>query len=122
MQTFTFIESVGKHTYTLTIKLLTKFDPTKHFPEGWVGSINNEKLYYSRTDETVEENMETLFHTYRARWLSLPKPKRVNKAEEVIITSFSEVELRNLHHANQKWLYGLDEKAGGSSLNIFRKI
>lgn len=121
MQTFTFVEKYGRHTYTLTIKLLIKFDPTKHFPEGWVGQINGEKLYYSRTDETIEENMEDLFHTYRGRWLSLPKPKRITKNEEVIITSFSEVELRNLNQANQKWLYGLDERAGGSSLNIFRK-
>lgn len=122
MQTFTFIESAGKHTYTLTIKLVPNFDSTKHFPEGWVGQINGNNLYYSRTDETIEENMEDLFHTYRGRWLSLPKPKRITKNEEIIITSFSEVELKNLNQANQKWLYGLDEKAGGSSLNIFRKF
>jgi hypothetical protein len=123
MQKFTFVESYGRHTYTLTIKLLTKFDPTKHFPEGWVGQINGENLYYSRTDETIAENMETLFHTYRGRWISLPKPKRVTKAEEVIIATFLSKQLRSAMYADQKWLNSIkDERAGGNALNIFRKF
>lgn len=124
MQTFTFVESAGKHTYTLTIKLLSKFDPTKHFPEGWVGYLSGAKdgYFYPRADETIEENMEDLFHRKRAWWLQLPKNKKVTDVEEILIQTLPPSELKAHKIAEQKWLLGAEQRAGGSGLNILRKL
>ena len=124
MQTFQFIESYGKHSYTLTIKLLVKFDPTKHFPEGWVGyrSGDSDGYFYPRTDETIEENMAYLFHRKRAWWLELPKSKKITDSEEIIIQTLPSADLKAHKIAEQKWLAGAERRAGGSGLNIFRKL